>query len=275
MLIDTHIHTKEFSADAILGFDEMIGYASDNPSVILCTAEHYDYDYPVSGRQLIFDPDAYYREYTNNKIRYENLTGKPFPVLFGIECGYMEHLGPYFDSFARLYPFDSIICSAHYFDGFDPFFDRQVYESGKNHVYSRYLETIIHSLENYSDFDIVGHYDYICRYAPYDDRKLYYKDFPDLFDRIFMLCIERNKALELNTRTSAVFLADKSNDYMFDPAILLRYKEMGGELVSFGSDAHQLNCISALFNETIKLLKDAGFDRIVYYKKRSPVFVSL
>ncbi|MHB1485187.1 MAG: histidinol-phosphatase HisJ family protein [Saccharofermentanales bacterium] len=275
MLIDTHIHTKEFSADAKLSFNEIIKYASDNPSAILCATEHYDYDYPATDRQLIFDPDAYYEKYTKIKVQYENLTGKKFPVLFGIECGYMEHLGPYFDSFARLYPFDSIICSAHYFDGFDPFFDRQVYELGKNHVYSRYLETIIHSLENYSDFDIVGHYDYICRYAPYDDRKLYYKDFPDHFDRIFSLCIENKKALELNTRTSAVFLSDKVSDYLFDPAILLRYKEMGGELVSFGSDAHQLDSIMSLFDETKKLLAETGFTGIVYYEKRSHVYVPL
>lgn len=275
MYLDTHIHTKEFSADAELNIDDLIQFAKDNPSFALCTAEHYDYDYPDKTTQLIFNPKKYYRNYRYNKMKYESTTGKPFPIFFGVEYGYMEHLGPYFDEFSRKYPFDSIICSAHYFDGYDPFHDRQIYNLGKEHVYSRYLETIIHSLENFSNFDIIGHYDYICRYAPYTDKKLYYQDFPKLFDKIFALCIKNRKALELNTKTSAIFLAENIKDYLFDPAVLVRYKEMGGDLVSFGSDAHRLSSVMTLFDETKKLMIEAGFSKIVYYVNRSPVYMQI
>ena len=275
MYIDTHIHTREYSADATLSIDDLIAYAQANQPVILGTTEHYDYDYPDKENQLIFDPEKYHLDFSENKMRYEERYGLPFPILSGIECGYLEHLGSTFDSFSRLYPFDSVICSAHYFDGFDPYFDRRVYKLGKDKVYSRYLEIIIHSLENFSDFDIVGHYDYICRFAPYEDKRMYYKDFSPLFDRIFSLCIKGGKALELNTKTSAGFLSENMTDYLFDPAILLRYREMGGQMVSFGSDAHTLGSVMTLFDETRKLLKDSGFTRIVYFKNRLPAYIQI
>lgn len=275
MFVDTHIHTKEYSGDAVLSRADLVAYAVANPSSILCTTEHYDYNYPDKNNQLIFDVEKYFTEYNAIKIHYEETVQKPLPILCGVEYGYMENIGPYYDNMSSQLPFDCVICSAHYFDGCDPYFDRQIYDNGKKSVYSRYLETIVHSIENCNGFDIVGHFDYISRYAPYPDKKIYYRDFPDLFDTIFSLCIQRGRSIELNTRTSAQFKAEKHADYLFDVDILLRYKEMGGELVSFGSDAHHLDSIMYLFDETMVLLKSSGFQNLVYFKKRSPIFVSI
>lgn len=273
MLIDTHIHTKDFSGDAMLGNADLISYADGNPPCILYTTEHYDYDYPYRKHQLICDLDSYYSSYRSLKARYEDLMQKPYPILFGIEYGYMEHLGAYYDNLSNQYPFDSIICSVHYFNQHDPYFDRYFFTEGKNAVYGGYLESIIHSLEHCEGFDIVGHFDYISRYAPYPDKKMYYRDFSDLFDRIFTLCIQKGKALEFNTRVPVQMKSESRSDYLFDPEILSRYKELGGELVSLGSDAHQVDYIMRLFDETKDLLKEAGFRYLVYYKERSPFFI--
>lgn len=275
MFIDTHIHTNKFSNDAVMPVMDLISYAKTNPSTVLCTTEHYDYDYPDKENQLIFDLEEYFLKFTCDKNSIENITQISTPYLLGIEYGYMEHLGAYYNNLSGKYPFDSIICSAHYFDNCDPYFDRQIYQNDKHIVYGRYLETIIHSLENCDGFDVVGHFDYICRYAPYPDKKMYYRDFPSLFDTIFSLCIEKGKALELNTRTSAIFLSENRNDFMFDIDILTRYRKMGGELITFGSDAHQLDSILTLFNETKTILKETGFKNLVYYKQRSPIFVPI
>ncbi len=275
MLVDSHIHTKENSDDASLSLFELISYVLEKPDVILCTTEHYDYDYPIKEAQLIFDPVSYFDLYIKTKNTFEDTNQRSFPVLFGVEYGYLEHLGEYFNSFSLKYPFDSIICSTHYVLGCDPFFDRSIYEKNQQDVYDSYLEMIIHSLINCSEFDIVGHFDYISRYASYTDRKMYYRNHSDRFDEIFRLCIENGKSLELNTRTSAIFRGENRNDYLFDVDILKRYKEMGGELVSFGSDAHSLNNILVLYDETKGLLKSTGFDKITYFKERKPIMISI
>jgi histidinol-phosphatase (PHP family) len=141
------------------------------------------------------------------------------------------------------------------------------------YVYGRYLETILHALEHCNGFDIVGHFDYISRFAPYQDKKMYYKDFPDLFDAIFLQCIQKNKALEFNTRTSYQFKSEKMIDYMPDPVIFSRYRELGGELIAFGSDAHQVESIMALENDAKIFLLNAGFRHTVYFKQRKPFYL--
>lgn len=276
MLIDTHIHTKEFSGDAILSRSDLVSYNDRHPSCIFCTTEHYDYDYPYRKHQLICDLDHYDSACQDSKARYEEKMQKEYPILFGIEFGYMENLGKYYDNLSKQYPFDSIICSVHYFNHNDPYFNRYFYKSaGKKAVYGGYLESIVHSLENCDGFDIVGHFDYISRYAPYPDKKIYYRDFPDLFDTIFTLCIQKGKALEVNTRVPAQFKAEAMPDYMFDPDILIRYKELGGELISLGSDAHTPDSLMMLFDETKDMLRKVGFRHLVYYRKRSPVCLPL
>lgn len=275
MFADNHIHTKEFSADAKMTRNELYNFAKANPSTIVCTSEHYDYDYPVIENQLIFNTEEYFIHVKKAKIDFEAQTQRDFPILSGVEYGYMEHLGTYFDEFSKRNPFDSIICSAHYFDACDPYFDRWIYHKEKKYVYGRYLETILHALEHCNGFDIVGHFDYISRFAPYQDKKMYYKDFSDLFDAIFLKCIQNNKALEFNTRTSFQFKTEKITDYMPDPVIFSRYRELGGELITFGSDAHQLDSIMTLERDAKTFLLNAGFRHVFYYKQRKPVCLSI
>jgi histidinol-phosphatase (PHP family) len=52
-------------------------------------------------------------------------------------------------------------------------------------LYQRYLERLSEIIEMVPDHDIIGHFDYICRYAPYSDRKMRYKEIPQAFDHFF------------------------------------------------------------------------------------------
>lgn len=271
--IDTHIHTRDFSGDAFMSQNELTAYLSTNSDTVLCTTEHYDYDYPDKKNQLVCDIDLYLQHYLQSKALYEAQFDREYPVLFGIEYGYMPHLGAYYNDLSAKYPFDQAILSVHYFNHCDPYFSREIFKEEKKKVFSDYLHCIIHSLENCNGFQTIGHFDYPARYADYPDNKFYYRDFPDQFDRIFALCIQNGKALELNTRTALAFKTKGVSDYMMDPAILRRYKEMGGEMITFGSDAHKIELVLNLYDETVDLIRQAGFHSVVYFKKGEPVFV--
>ncbi len=130
-------------------------------------------------------------------------------------------------------------------------------------------------LENCNGFDIMGHYDYICRYAPYDDPRMLYRDFPDLFDKIFSLLTAKNKALELNTATSSFFRKKGLADYMPDPEIFRQYAKAGGKYVTYGSDAHCVERLFDLYTEVLPFLKSLGFDQLTYYKDRKPVLYDI
>lgn len=275
MFADTHTHTTEFSDDAQMTLNELLEFLDKNPQSIACTTEHYDYDYPVAEHQLIMDLDKYYTERLKIKNVYESYNQKPFPVLTGIEYGYMRHLGPFIDKLSKEMQFDSIVCSAHYIDDCDPYFDREIYEKDKKFVYGLYLETIIHSLNNCNGFDVIGHFDYISRFAPYDDKLMRYIDFPDHFDTIFTLCIKKGKALELNTKTCVNFSEKSGQTILFDNDIIKRYRQLGGELITLGSDAHKTSALAGLFNETTALLKENDYRYVTYYKNRKPVFIPI
>lgn len=275
MIADTHIHTAAFSGDAKMRHCELADFALTNPDTLYCTTEHYDYGYPVPENQLICDIDEYSDAYIKERAEFENKFSITYPVLFGIEYNYMAHLGEYYTSLSSRYPFDFVVNSVHLLGKIDPFFDREVFKLGKARIYSDYLTCIIDSLKDSRYFDAVGHFDYLSRYSGYPDAKILYKDFPDYFDEIFLLAIRHSKAIEFNTATSFVFKTMGHDDFLPDPDIFRRYRELGGELVTYGSDAHKSEHLMRLSQQACGLLKSAGFNYLTYFKARKPILYKI
>ncbi|MHB8963181.1 MAG: histidinol-phosphatase HisJ family protein [Saccharofermentanales bacterium] len=275
MIADTHIHTADFSADAKMRSFELRDYVLAHTDVICCTTEHYDYGYPVPANQLICDIDRYYEAYIKAGNEFKNQYSIPYPVLFGIEYNFIDHLADYYTALSDRYPFDSVICSVHLLDGTDPYYNREVFDAGRMKIYSSYLESIVDSLQDCRYFDIVGHFDYLSRYSGYPDAKIRYRDFSAYFDEIFRLAVKNSKAIEFNTSTSSVFQGLGYEDYLPDPDIFKRYRELGGELVTYGSDAHNVDHILRLSAQAAGLLRGAGFEYLTYYKDRKPVLYKI
>ena len=144
----------------------------------------------------------------------------------------------------------------YYYNYFSP-------DSVKQDSYSEYLEEIIKNINLYSDYDCIGHIDYLIRYSPFEDPKFYYNEFSEYFDEILKFIIKKDIALEINTGTY--------RKVPFDFNILKRYKELGGKLLTIGSDAHSTDRIGQLFTEHVQAIKKCGFSELYYYKKRKPV----
>jgi histidinol-phosphatase (PHP family) len=272
MYLDSHVHTKKFSPDARMLFEDLLKYLSDKDDRYVCITEHYDYDYPKKYTGLCFDPEYYISEYNELKQQYERTSSLTFPILLGAEIGYRNHLTDYYDEFYRKNQFDSVTGSIHTIGDIDPFFERFYYDYGKEKAYAIYLENIAHMIENSDGFDVIGHYDYITRYAPYDDPMMRYEDFKELFDNIFELAIKKNKIFELNTATARTFQKKSMLEYMPDPDVFYRYKEMGGRLVSYGSDAHDASDLFSLYSESMKLLYKTGFRNVCYVKNKEILY---
>ncbi len=275
MKADTHIHTKDYSADARMSFNELLNQCENHPGAVFCCSEHYDYDYPVKEIALVFEPEEYYKGFFRIKSEYEDNHRTDFPILFGAEIGYIDHLKNHYETFAASYPFDNIIASIHTIDDCDPFHQRDYYDRGKESAYSEYLKRLIFMAGEFGAYDAIGHYDYICRYAPYDDPRMLYRDFSDYFDELFSLLVRNQKALEFNSGTSARFKKRGMTDYMPDPEIFRRYYSAGGRLITFGSDAHDTEGIFELYDESVTFLKKAGFSQLAYYKARAAVYIDI
>jgi histidinol-phosphatase (PHP family) len=119
------------------------------------------------------------------------------------------------------------------------------------------LGLVRRSLDVSHPYDILGHVSYCTRYAPYDDRRMLWKDFSASIDDILRTVIAKDKILEVNSSNKqgpALTLPD--ND------ILERYFELGGRKISFGSDAHFSSRIMEHRERVMDVLRSIGFEYV-------------
>jgi len=229
--------------------------------------DHMDIDTPTDDDTFIFDP-------IEQQSAIDNIREKAgIDILKGIEIGLQPHALTKVSPYLKGATFDQIIASIHFVDKVDPYHQREYYE-GKDEIqaYGRYLQNIYECITKYADFDILGHYDYIVRYAPYKKKVILYEDFSEIIDQILIFLAKEGKALEVNSNT----YRDKYGKAPYlDQAILKRYKELGGESVSMGSDAHDLYRIGEKFPEFSELIKSCGFKYVTHFKGREKVFVKI
>ncbi len=262
---DTHIHSS-FSADSSAPMEAMAAQAMALGLKTICFTEHLDLDYPESfdddGTPLLFQVDlpAYFKSVRSLQERF---AGK-LEILFGLEMGMQAHLADAYAAAAAAWPFDFLIASQHLVNGLDPY--ETAFWEGKNEeeVYRRYFEELLLNLRQMKDFDTAAHLDYIVRYGPTQNRHYRYAAYADLIDPILHFLINHDKCLEVNTAGLKYGLGETH------PAceVLRRYHELGGRLVTIGSDAHAPQHIAYGYSQAAALLQSTGFSYICLYRGR-------
>ena len=245
----------------------------------MCFTDHYDFYTPDmklnlrQGHDDVFDIPGQQAE-IDKVQRLLDSQGHNFRIFKGIEMGLQKDCRDKIRQLMREHSFDEVIASVHYLDGTDPFYG--TYYSGLTwqQSYGHYLETLYEEMVWLdSDFDIMGHYDYVTRYGPYPKASILYGDFPDLLDTMFKYLIENGKALEINTKTYQTFADGRTP--ILDDALLLRYKELGGEALSLGSDSHKASAVGFHLPDFAAKLKALGFRWEVHFESRRMVMTPL
>ena len=193
-------------------------------------------------------------------------------ILKGIEIGMHPQCRKEVKQLMAENSFDQVIGSIHYINDTDPFFGSFFEGKSWREAYGYYLENIYREMSAWGDFDIMGHYDYVVRYCNYDQVDILYKDFSDIFDEMFRYLIHNGKALEINTKS---YLNYKGRQANLDLGVLKRYREMGGDIISFGSDSHDAHAVGTDFEKYAALVKSLGFRWAAHYEKRQLVQLPL
>jgi histidinol-phosphatase (PHP family) len=259
------MHTR-FSTDGLMEAEEACETAVGLGLSGIAFTDHLDYDYPGEESFLI-DFDQYFSCISSVSEKYKN----QLKILKGVEVGIQPHVIEDTLKVINSYPFDYVLASVHIVDRLDPY--RCFFYKGKTKLeaYKRYLEEIYFMISNLISFDMVGHFEYIIRYAGYADRTLKYADHSDIFDMILKKLVELGRGFELNTGS----FRDCRPDAEYDIELLKRYRDLGGELICLGSDAHRTEHIAARFGYYIQLIREAGFKYTVHFEDRKPVFDKL
>ena len=276
-LFDNHNHSQ-FSFDGKRTTVEASALAAKEKGLGgICFSDHCDFYVPPTKAASetsvdeFFDIPEQQAEIERVQALLDTVPG-PFKILKGIEIGMSEENHEQIRGTLNANSFDQIIASVHYIEQSDPFYGG--FYDGKDwkQAYGRYLEKIYSEMTWLKDFDIMGHYDYIARYAPYEQTSITYRDFSDIFDAMFRYLIEEGKALELNTKG---YVPYKGRTIEPDLDVLKRYREMGGEIISLGSDSHDACRTGDRFTEAAAMLKSLGFRWTAHYEKRKLVQVSI
>lgn len=265
-IIDCHTHSS-FSIDSQMPAKEGVLSAINAGLGGLIFTDHIDLDYPDPAYNFSFDI-AVRSEFLDN-LRLD--FGAKAKILKGLELGFQPQIVSQAGEIVKSYDFDFVILSVHVVDKID--LCHKIFHEGqpKEQVYRRYLQAIYESVDKFDDFDVVGHIGYLCRYVTYPDRSLKYADYSDVLDMIFKKVIQNGKGIEVNTAGYFYKLGCPHPD--FDS--IKRYKELGGEIITIGSDAHVAGRIGENFELVIKQLSEIGFKHVTYFENRKPVFVKI
>ena len=262
-LTDVHTHSA-FSYDGVSPLEDMLQSAMEKGIAFYGVSEHFDYDVKVLGidRMPSEKADEYFHAARHLQEDYAGCMN----VLIGAEFGFIDDktLCEEYAATAKKYTPDFIVNSIHTYNGHD-YYDRDIfYKAGvvreKKEVYTEYLTLVLKSLHAPYPYDIVGHIGYPTRYAPYENTKMPYAEYAELWDSILQTVIAKDKILEINVSGGRGTLP--SDGMLPSEEILKRYFALGGRKISYASDAHQASKIAANRESVIKLLKEIGFTHI-------------
>lgn len=268
ILTDCHVHSS-FSSDSSTPMEAMVEKALEAKFESFYITDHMDYDFPISqGLDFLFSPQEYMEYIQRLKKQYDGRIS----IYTGVEAGLKTTVTPKIKSLLSSFPFDLVIGSVHLVNNVDPYLkDFWENRTGKEALTS-YFKAIIENLYAYDDFDVLGHLDYVIRYAPASLQEDFsYEDYQELLDEILTFIIHHQIALEVNTagyKTSP----DQPNPHT---QIIKRYLSLGGEMISIGSDAHEPQFYGYGFDKVRLLLLSLGVNSYTTFIQRKPVFHKL
>ncbi len=266
---DYHVHTG-FSGDCETGIPDIIAKAKQIGMKSICFTDHNDMDYPDTHEVIDFNLDIDNYIETLNRFR-EKTNG--LDIRIGVEQGVMPSTCERLDSYSREHPgIDFIICSSHIVMDCDPYYpDYFEMCPDEKTAYRIYFETILHNVTHFHDYNVYGHLDYILRYGPTKADNFDAGDYMELFEEIFKHIIYDGKGIEINTGSLY-----RGMDFMHPHLDLLRlYHDMGGEIITVGSDTHDIEHLGYAFDRARELLLSEGFKYICEFKAMKPQFISI
>ena len=269
MKADYHLHTS-FSTDSDARPEAMLEKAIQLGLENICITDHMDLDFPKEKYHMdfIYDLDEYFLLFKRLKKEYENKIN----LHIGIELGLQPHIKDEYTRMLSDYPFDFVIGSTHLVDKYDIYYDEYYQDKGLIEGYKHYFDTVLLNIKNFSDVDVIGHIDYIFRYGPNsEDYNFKYADFGDVLDEILKTCIAKGIGIELNTAGFKYGLGHPNPH----ENIIKRYKELGGEIITIGSDGHKPEHMAYSFSLVNDILSECGFYHYNIFRERKPVFIDL
>ncbi len=283
MIADCHTHSI-FSHDGHDSFDAMAEGALRAGLSILCVTDHADDcvfgDFAATSLDRLNAQVGHVLEpYCGKEDLYpafleakERHAGKA-ELLLGVEIGGWNHDPEKGAEIAAKWPFDYILGSIHNLRGRDDFY---IYDYGDGSGFpllaADYLSECL-ELAEMGGFDALAHLGYFLRYMARRGISVEQGFFccRDRLEALLRRLVEKGIALEVNT--SGVFYGYPA--LIPDGEVFRLYRELGGELVTLGSDSHYAHKVGAGIGRAMEMLASLGYRYYTVYRERKPVMLRL
>lgn len=261
-MYDFHLHTT-VSFDGKMAAQQVIDGAKKAGLREICFTDHVDYDPNAGVQTMVFDTNAY-------SAAYDSLKAPGLAIRLGMEFGMTPDNVPLLREKLAERRYDYILGSVHFVDGLDVYFPE--YWKGKTvfQAQRKYLEQTLACVRIHEDFDVLAHLTFLSK-SPANPEKvpIPYESHRKILDEILKELAKKGKGLEINT--SGV---DRQVGFLPDKEYFVRFRELGGRIVTVGSDAHTPDRVGQYCGEACGILKEV-FGYVCTFQNRIPSFHKL
>lgn len=268
---DSHIHSEfsfDTAKDGSCSMDVIAETAIARGVSEISICDHCDIDDIIDGLYPTYDKKGIKSEILRVKEKY---AGR-LRINYGIELG-QPYVKP--EEASRLLDeceFEFVIGSLHNLREYPDFYFlnyKNMPDSMIDYITKRNLSEL-HELIDFGRITTLAHITYMKRYLTRDGVPFDYKPYYGQLVAIFKKLISKGISLEINTSWLR-----RGSTTTPEPEICALYREVGGELITLGSDAHKPTDIAADFEETAKFLRDIGFKSQTVIRDGKPTQIEL
>ena len=262
-MFDYHMHTT-VSFDAKGTAEEMVAAAVKAGLKEICFTDHIDYEIGVEKQIMVFDTETYNAAY-DHLVEPEGLK-----IRRGMEFGLKRYNQADLRRDLQRRHFDFVLGSVHFVDEVDIYWKPFWVDKTVEQAYLRYLEETLECVRVHDDYDVLGHLTYLGKCSANPEKvPILYGNYREVVDEIFRILVAKGKGIEINTSG-----LERCGAFLPDREYLRRFKELGGQIVTVGSDAHHANRVGQYCTEAVQTVQEI-FGYVCTFEDRKPQFHAL
>ncbi|WP_312641439.1 histidinol-phosphatase HisJ family protein [Hydrogenoanaerobacterium sp.] len=264
-LFDSHTHSDN-SFDGTHSVMFMCEAAVQKGLLGIAITDHADMDY-LEEQQFLQRLKQSYFDVRKARMAY----GNSFILSSGIELGEPDADYELAERVLALDEFDFVIGSIHTVQDKNDFYYNDFQQVDPYGLLGCYFERML-KLVQWNKFDVLGHFTYPMRYILRDGRRdVTLERYDDIIDEILRLTVQNGRGIEINTSG----LRQDMGETMPPLKYIKRFKELGGEIITIGSDAHRAEHLGSNIADGMELAREAGFAYFSFFKQREPRMLAL
>ncbi len=279
ILTDCHTHT-EISPDSEAKLSDMCRKAQELGLQAYAVTDHIElcryypqgyYQTQPRNEEDFFDYAARWEQSMKQNSLAKELLSGTLHFISGIELGEPNADFSLAESLYQDKRLDFVIASLHELPEKLDFYFLDYQQEEPDRLLEEYFSILL-EISRKDCFDVLGHVTYPLRYIAGDAGiPVNMEQYRDRIAECFRNVIRNGKGIELNTSG----YRQKYGKPFPDEELLKLYRDLGGKILTLGSDAHKPEDLGGGIAQGTELAQSCGFDRICYFLRHEPHFIKL